>query len=123
MKRVVQVINNEEWLKLKTFLLEKSKEHDEVTGFTPTNLGLSLIIEMCIEFYEYGRGNTLPPNWKDAYEILKKRDNVDFQNYLHLKERLKLLETQFEDLDSLDLNELTGGPMREFLNKKKNKKK
>jgi hypothetical protein len=116
-------INDEEWLKLKLFLLEKSKEHDEVTGFTSSNFGLSLIIEMCIEFYEYGRNKSLPPNWEDAFEILKKRESFEFQNYLNLKESLKIMENRFEDLDSLDLNQLTGGPMSEFLKKKKIKKK
>ena len=118
----MKTVSDADWKELKALLLDKSKHHDEMTAFSTKNMGLSVFIEMATDVYECGRSQTLPEQWKDAYHVMKQRQGIAFQTYLKRKRELAEMEAQFEPLESLDMTELTGGPMKKFLRKKTKEK-
>jgi hypothetical protein len=116
-------VSDEDWAELKELLLSISKEHDEITAFTAENNGLHVIVELMVRCYESGRTRTLPSYWTSAYETMVGRRDPGFKTYQKHREMVKGLDKIYKHLDTLDMTELTGGPMRDFLQKKNKKRK
>lgn len=115
-------LSNEDWGEFRKFLFQTTKEHDEETAFKEENQGIHEFTLMMLDIYDCGRNQMMPPQWKDAYETMKKRQrDQDFIEYMTMKKKVLEKQEHYEHLESVDLTKLTGGPMRNFLNKKRKK--
>ena len=120
-KKMKRVLLDKEWVELKEMIEAIVKEHDDNTSFTEDNVGFGIIVNLMMDCYEHGRKHELPPYWNDAYKVYIQRKSPEYKAYVYYKEKLKELEPKLQHLEQLDMTELTGGPMRTFLEKNRNK--
>lgn len=67
-----------------TKVLEHAKHKREQAGYNGEyGDGVASILEMQVKFYNYGRENKIPPEWKD-YE---KQLDPEYTEYLRLKQK------------------------------------
>jgi hypothetical protein len=111
-------MSDTDWGELRAFLKTRCKEHDERKAYTEEHLGLSLIVDMMIDMYEAGRRHTIPDQWRDAHQSVVARRDPAFQAYLQRKAEVIRDRAKYERLETLDMHQLTDGPMHKFLAKK-----
>lgn len=107
-----------DWGELRAFLRSRCKEHDERTANTEEHLGLSLMVDMMIDMYEAGRRHTIPDQWRDAHASMIARRDPEFQAYLRKKAEVIRDRAKYERHETLDIHQLTDGPMHKFLAKR-----
>jgi hypothetical protein len=112
-----------DWSELREFLKTASKQHDEQTAFSQDHLGLTLLVEMMIDMYDAGRRHAVPRQWEDAYKTMLGRRDPDFQAHLARKRQVILDQAKYNRLETLDMQQLTDGPMHKFLKKRQKVKK
>lgn len=116
------VLNDVDWVELRQLLLDITREHDETTAFTNDNMGLHALMDLMVICYEHGRQRTLPPNWVDAHRVMLGRRAPLYKIHVQQRELVRKQRTDFEHLEQLDMTELTGGPMQQFLRDRQPKK-
>jgi hypothetical protein len=122
-KDVANHISDGDWGELREFLKTASKMHDERTAFSQDHLGLTLLVEMMVDMYDAGRRHAIPHQWEDAYQTMVKRRDPEFQEHLKRKRQVIHDQAKYERLETLDIQQLTDGPMHRFLKKKYKVKK
>lgn len=114
--KVMLSLKDDDWKDFSNFLYDEANMHDESTAFKEENKGFSVFIRMAIHFYNCGRNQELPPEWRMAYETFQKR-TVDpyFADYLEQKKQVSLLEKQYKKYEHLDVRPLVGDFAGDFL--------
>lgn len=109
------ILDESDWNELRSLMLGITREHDEATAFTNENMGLHALMELMVLCYEHGRHKTLPPNWQDAYKVMIGRRDPLYKIHVKHRDLVRSQRAEFQHLEQLDVTELTGGPMQNFL--------
>lgn len=113
-----QHMSDVDWNELREFIRTASKQHDERTAFSADHMGLTLLVDMMIDMYDAGRRHSIPAQWADAYASMIGRRDPEFQAHLARKRQVIQEQPKWDRLETLDMQQLTDGPMHKFLKKR-----